>query len=68
MRDYVRTLEMESRNKKENSDMLLERLKEITSQTLKLQGQDIFSWEKSLVRTITSSTTEQINFMKAIQG
>jgi hypothetical protein len=38
MRDYVRTLEMESRNKKENSDMLLERLKEITSQTLKLQG------------------------------
>jgi hypothetical protein len=31
MRDYVRTLEMEGRSKKENSDMMLERLKEFTS-------------------------------------
>jgi hypothetical protein len=36
MRDYVRTLEMEGRNKKENSDMLLDRLREFTAQTLKL--------------------------------
>jgi ABC-type transporter Mla subunit MlaD len=58
MRDYVRTLEMENRNKKENSDMVVERLKEFTSQTLKLQGQDLMSWEKTLVRTLNSSATE----------
>lgn len=68
MRDYVRTLEMEGRTKKENSDMVIERLKEITSHTLKLPGQDMMSWEKTLIRTLTSSANEQINFMKAVQG
>ncbi len=58
MRDYVRTFEMEGRSKKENSDMLLERLREFTTQTLKLQGQEVNSWEKTLFRTISSSATE----------
>lgn len=39
MKDYIRTLESEYKNKKENSESVIERLKEFTCMTLKLQSQ-----------------------------
>jgi len=71
MRDYIRTLETEAKIKRENSEGIIERLKEFTCMTLRLQGSaltDALTWETSLTRAITASANEHINFQRAVQG
>jgi DNA repair exonuclease SbcCD ATPase subunit len=69
MKDYIRVLETEYKQKKENNEGIIERLKEFTCMTLKLQGlTDALTWETSLTRAITASANEHINFQRAVQG
>jgi hypothetical protein len=61
----MKTLEVH----KENNEMLLERIKEVTCNTLKLQNAcDASGWETSLTRALVASTVEHINFLRAVQG
>jgi len=61
----MKTLEVH----KENNEMLLERIKEVTCNTLKLQNAcDPSGWETSLTRALVASTVEHINFLRAVQG
>jgi len=69
MKDYVRSLETEYKLKKENNEGIIERLKEFTCMTLRLQGSaltDALTWETSLTRAITASANEHINFQRAV--
>ena len=73
MRDYIKLMELDFKTKKENSEGLLERLKEFTCMTLKLSntssnGGDSMGWETNLTRALTASTYEHINFLRAVQG
>jgi hypothetical protein len=68
MREYVKSLEEEFKIRKENSDNVLERLREFTCMTLRLQNMDSTCWETNLTKALTSSAYEQINFMRAVQG
>lgn len=65
MKEYIRSLETEYKLKKENNESIIERLKEFTCMTLRLQGNaltDALTWETSLTRAITASANEHINF------
>lgn len=65
MKEYIKTLETEYKQKKENNESLIERLKEFTCMTLRLQGgalSDALTWETSLTRALTASANEHINF------
>lgn len=66
LRDHVRALEMDFKQKKENSESVVDRLREIACNTLKLQNE--FGWEANLAKALTASAVEHINFLRAVQG
>jgi hypothetical protein len=66
MREYAKTLENETNSKKENTESVLERLREFTSTTLRLQSDSLVSWERNLNKAIVASTNEHINFLRAV--
>jgi uncharacterized protein YoxC len=68
MREYAKTLETETSNKKENVENLLARVKDFTCSTLKIQCDSFMEWENSLSKAIISSASEHINFLRAVQG
>ena len=68
MKDYVKTLEAEFKQRKENSENVVERLKEFTYSTLRIQNDQGGCWESSLTKALASSAQEHINFLRAVQG
>jgi len=67
MRDHLRSLELETKSRKENSDLIVDRLRDLATTTFKLHDQQHL-WEKTLATAITTSATEHINFLRAVQG
>lgn len=49
-----------------DSDVVLQRIKELTCTTLNIQNYD--TWENSLARALTANTYEHVNFMTAMEG
>lgn len=66
MREYAKTLETESTNKKENVENILGRIKDFTCSTLKIQCDSLMDWESNLNKAIISSTNEHVNFLRAV--
>jgi hypothetical protein len=69
MKEYVKNIEneyqMKSTRSKEN-ETVLNRIRQFTCSSLKLQSYD--SWESNLTRALATTSTEHINFMRAVEG
>lgn len=62
LKEHVRSLEADHRTRREQSESLLERLREFTPDFATA------GWETSLTRVLTQSTQEHINFLRAAPG
>jgi hypothetical protein len=59
MREHIKVMETELRSKKDQSEGIIERLREFTCNTLKMSeggALGLAGWETSLTRALTQST------------
>ncbi len=66
IRDFQKENSPNKDKKQGDSDVVLQRIKQLTCTSLNIQNYD--TWENSLARALNANSYEHVNFMTAMEG